>query len=415
MISKEAMKSLDKFSRIVDIIENKIELSKEEILMELYIELKCDYENIKKIFRNYYNGDCGIDGYIIKRKICRTLEDIYNIQDKNLQNNKIKLLTGRTREQFNRMIKQRYNYTLKDFLERKELFFILEDPIDIKAIHYTFERIEKSLVRLDKLGFFNANSKRTRVELTNVNIQAMSEVLFMQKEYIYYGKIPKSEKSKQDYLLSMLVNDQILKNWETIKNNLKKGSYKQLVTLEDIIKLDDKIEDELIENTCYFCEKEILNNALIINGIAYYVFDRSPLKQSLQYFTLPNRLELYTTILSKTKSFMEEVCLYNLNFILNDNSNEIIKEINQKLLINSSYDIKYNYYLAIEEISKNFNKIEKEIFYLILSIENGWNKEMSIEEGYKLLKEKFLDLTIKKYQDCFKELLLKGFISLKPL
>ena len=53
MLSREILKSLERYEKIINIIEKMIYEEKEDILREIYIQLDCDYENIKKLFKTY--------------------------------------------------------------------------------------------------------------------------------------------------------------------------------------------------------------------------------------------------------------------------------------------------------------------------------------------------------------------------
>lgn len=64
MLSHELLKSLQQFEKILNIIEERIYESKEDILREIYIQLNCDYENIKKKFKTYNYASLMQQGYI---------------------------------------------------------------------------------------------------------------------------------------------------------------------------------------------------------------------------------------------------------------------------------------------------------------------------------------------------------------
>lgn len=414
MITKEAVKCLNQFSKIINIIENKIMLDKDDIIMELYIELDCNKSNLTKIFRKFYSGDCGLDGYINNRKICRVIEELYKIDEKSIQNEKIRYIIGKTREQFNRMITIRYNHTLNEFLSNKELFSLLEQPVNVEAIYELYKRIDKSLLKMDRRGIANVNMKRTKVEISNMDIQKMTKAILTRKSYVYYGEIPEDESLKSDYVVAMIINDRILERWETVKKTLKNKCNGEFSIIE-LASIDNISEEEIVDNAAYLLEDNMFNNLLIINKLAYYVNSVDGMNDIIEYFKLPQRYEEYGTILSKTKYFIEEIIDYNINFLEIYDLENIVEKTKQQLLIHSYYDADKIYIDSIEKITQTLNILESYVFKLISYVEDKKIKGFSLDDGYRKLKKKFFDLQIDEYEAAFKTLLLRGYISLKEL
>lgn len=414
MLSQEMLKSFRRYEKIINIIEERIDESKEEILREIYIQLNCDHENIKKIFSNYtWEASLAIDGYITKRKIQKTIMDIYDITDKSIQNNKIMKNMGQSREEFSRSIKQRYNFTLREILNDKALLPNLQEPINIKDIETMLNELEDSIIKLDNLDFWNYRINRTKIQLFNINLNQMIYALLMQEGYVYYSNVSTEEGENINHIVSLVANNMLLNNWEEIKDRMKKGEFAKNVTVGEVIGINKNNESEIADLAFSLYNKEIFNGGIVCNGIAYYLMQKEDLRVFIEQFSLPLQIANYVSILSKSKPFIEEICVYNIGINICKNAEKVFYETQQQLLVKSQYDIDYNYMLAIQEVSKDLSSIEKVVFYFFIHMEKSYENKVTLDEAYEMIKKNYKNLTKEEFEKAIKELLLKGYIWLR--
>ena len=221
----------------------------------------------------------------------------------------------------------------------------------------------------------------------------MVYTLLTQEGYIYYSY--NSNEERFNYIFSLLANNLLLNQWNLIKEKHK--NFKTTTFLEYIYN-DKEIKNWLIKEALSLYDKETLHISFLCNGISYYIVPKEELRGYIEEFNLPNKVTSYISVLSKCKAFIESICLHNININTCKDAVEIFYKTKQKLLVKSQFDIDYNYMLAIQEISKKLSSIEKEVFYFIIYIEENFNNKITIDDGYKLIKKKYKDLSKEEYE-----------------
>lgn len=169
-------------------------------------------------------------------------------------------------------------------------------------------------------------------------------------------------------------------------------NYDPLYVLDYYSKMRAEFEEEMEKRILDF---EILyNNPLkfTINDLTYYTVDREKYKKVIHKFTLPIYLEEYVSILYKTKSTL-------------------------KLLSRKYEDHHISMPDSLENYKNEFERmldddLDKKVFSYFVNIEDEDNKG-TIEEIYQNLRKINEKLKKEDIGRAIKNLLLKGFISLK--
>ena len=257
--------------------------------------------------------------------------------------------------------------------------------LDVDKVADQINSIYDFINKLDDEGFLKADIVRTKIRISDLDWNFALRMIFSMGEYIDV---------KGDSDIKSIINyDFFLQYYEWMDYYIKENkNYDPLYVLDYYSKLRAEFEEEM--------EKKILDFEILydnphkfkINDLTYYTVDREKYRKVIHKFTLPIYLKEYVTILYKTKSTL-------------------------KLLSRKEGDYHNSMADSLETYKNEFEKmlhddLDKKVFSYFVKIENEESKG-TIEEFYQNLRKTDKKLKKEDIERAIKNLILKGFISLK--
>ena len=355
----DVINSIRKLELIIKIIEENIFLPKEDILREVTIKMG-DLQSARKIFSLYYPIEgVSLSSYIVQRKKTEAIKAIKNIENSQVADKKIKEITGWSRVYFNRIIKE--DSTLTEVLDISDI---------VSNINFVYD----NLYKLDQAGIIRTKCKRTKVIIDNIDWNRGLRTIFSMREYISLN-----EEKDMKKLISY---DMFLKNYEWMEDYIKTSKeYNPMTVIDYYAKsqksLEEEEQDRIMDFIIYYTEAVKLK----MGDITYYCVNRERFREVIDEFILPEDLFDYRTIIYKTRL---------------------------ALRIMGKKDSQIDFYIdKFKSMLKD--NIQREVFSFFITNEES-NMEGTLKNIYQLLhhvSEEEINLAIKN-------LILKGFISLKP-
>lgn len=329
-LPKDVKNSLEKIETLLNIIECNVDKGKDYTIVEL-IEEFGSLERARKIFENYYFLDkIGLSKYILELRKSK----------------------------------------LKNTLSHVPL-------IDIDIITSNIISIYDSLDKIYERGYAKIDINRTNIKITKRKSSFLKEILSM-REYI----------SIEEYRdIKELINfNMFLENYEYMEEEIRKSkTYDPMYIMDLFVKRQNKFEDD--ERYMRMAEFIICYDKYVkvnIKGLVYYTVDRSKYKSAIEKFILPENLNNYVSICSKTNCALK---------LLSRRYSDWYYYINQ-----------FKYMLG--------DNLERVIFAEITLIEETC-MEKTLKDIHQELSKNRKYLKKVHIENALKSLIIKGFVSLR--
>ena len=179
-ISKDILRSLKQLENILNIIEEKINLPKKDILLEICINLDITIDAASRIFKKYCIVEDGLVAYIVKRKRSKALKEIKDIDDTNLIDEILKDTTQCSKYYLDRVFKDEYGIGVLDIVNRDNFEDYILEPIDINDIRENINSVYESIAHINKCKLMNISINRTELKINNINFEACAREIASQ-------------------------------------------------------------------------------------------------------------------------------------------------------------------------------------------------------------------------------------------
>lgn len=164
-IPKDIEDSLNKFKKIITIIENNICLPKEDIIREIILDLDIKLDGARKIFRMYNPLDISIVKYILERKRTKTIKAIRLYSNTDMIDIKIREICQCSRIYFDKMLYKDHKIRVNNLLEDKDLYIPLVEKLDIVKIENNMINTIDYIYELEKSKIGKVDIRRTKVNI----------------------------------------------------------------------------------------------------------------------------------------------------------------------------------------------------------------------------------------------------------
>lgn len=166
-VPKDIENSLEKFNKLIEIIESNIHKPHEVIEREIIINLNISIKGARNLFNKFYPLDFSFYEYILERKRSETIKSIIDIDDDVLINRNIKKIANKDKKYFNKMLYKDYKVRINDLKNNKNIKLNLLEAFDIKDLQKNIISIYDSLDYMSKIGYVDI--KRTKVKINDIS------------------------------------------------------------------------------------------------------------------------------------------------------------------------------------------------------------------------------------------------------
>ena len=160
---KDIEKSVLKFVRLINTIEENIYDSDESIEREILINLNMTKKGARNLFKKFYPLDISLCKYINERKRSLVLWEVENINDNALIEMTIKRITHSSMKYFNDELYKDYGVRISDTKKNKNIKLNLLEAFDTNILKENIIDVSNSLDYMSKAGYIDIHRTKFRI------------------------------------------------------------------------------------------------------------------------------------------------------------------------------------------------------------------------------------------------------------